>query len=177
MSKLLDMKKLIFILLFIFWAAFAQNQTPSYDKYSVGVSVGSTLLREPFSPRLYTSATFGYKFAANYDKFFDKAYFTFSHCGVDKGSTGYVMGLQRTMINERDRMGLIGVVEAGTTRSSVGVFRPEFAVGLGVGFDFNGNPYPKFLNKTTLSLVPKLVEVPGRPVSFILPIGLTKTFK
>lgn len=157
-------------------AAFAQSDTPNYDKYSVTVSAGSDLWRQPFAPKFTGGVQFGYKFAENYKKFFDTTYGSIMYTGNNRT---YHIGVQRTMMNDRDRLGLLWKVEGGFT-SLMGVHtdvtKPSVATGIGLGFDFSGDPYPKWMNHTVLSLVPMFNKVESRPVYFTLALGFTKTF-
>jgi hypothetical protein len=171
------MKKLIFLLLFVFGTAFAQLQTPNYDKYSVTVSAGTDVLRGPVAAKFNGGVAVGYKFAENYAKFFDTAYGTFGYNNATM--TPFHVGLQRTMMNDRDRAGLILKVEGGGTAlyGQHVVLKPSAAAGVGVGFDFSGEPYPAWMNHTVLSLVPMFNKVASRPFYVTFALGFTKTFK
>lgn len=173
------MKKLIFLLLFISGLSFAQIDTPKYDPYQVTVTTGSALWRNPFAPKFTGGATFGYKFAENYVKFVDTAYASVMYTGNNRtDAMSYHVGVQRTMMNERDRMGLLAKVEGGATTlfGTKDITKPSAAAGIGVAFDFSGNPYPKCLDHTVLSLVPMFNVVQSRTAYFTLAISFTKTW-
>lgn len=178
------MKKLILLLTFFVFGSTLFAQAPAYDKYSVTVSAGSDLLRKPFTPKLDLGLGFGYKFAANYKKPFDTVYGNVGYTGWQQvNATSYHVGLQKTMMNDRDRLGLLAKVEGGATtlyghgRNASTVTKPSGAAGVGVAFDFSGDPYPKFMNHITLSLVPMLNKIESRPVYWTLALGFTKSFK
>ena len=83
------------------------------------------------------------------------------------------------MMNERDRLGLLLRIEGGATTlyGPKNVWKPSAAAGIGLGFDFSGDPYPAWMNKTVLSLVPMLNVVQNRTAYWTLALGFTKTFK
>jgi hypothetical protein len=174
------MKKLIFLLLFALGTVFAQTDTPNYDKYSVTVSAGSDLWRSPFAPKFTGGVQVGYKFAENYKKFFDTTYASVMFTGNTRtDAMTYHVGVQRTMMNDRDRMGLLFKVEGGATTlfGYRDVTKPSVAAGIGLGFDFSGSPYPAWMNHTVLSLVPMTNKVVSFPVYETLTLSFTKTFK
>ena len=177
------MKKILFLLFLAFGTVFAQTDTPNYDKYSVTVSAGSDLWRSPFAPKFTGGVSFGYKFAENYTKFFDTTYASVMYTGnKHTDAMAYHVGVQRTMMNDRDRMGLLFKVEGGATTlfGYNGVHdatKPSVAAGIGLGFNFSGSPYPKWMNHTVLSLVPMTNKVVSRPVYETLTLSFTKTFK
>ena len=174
------MKKIILFLLFI-GVASAQLDTPNYDKYSVTVSAGTDLIRSPITAKFNGGLSVGYKFAQNYKKFFDVAYGSFGYTGDFHNviATSFHGGLQRTMMNDRDRAGLIFKVEAGGTGlyQQHLIIKPSAAAGVGVAFDFSGSPYPVWMNHTTLSFVPMVNKILSRPTYLTLALGFTKTFK
>ena len=173
------MKKLALLLFFLGTALFAQSDSPKYDKNQVTVTVGSDLWTKPFSPKFTGGVTYGYKFAENYKKFFDTVYGTVAYTGNNRtDAMTYHVGVQRTMMNDRDRMGLLWKVEGGAT-TLYGVkdkWEPSVASGIGLGFDFSGDPYPAWMNHTVLSFVPMLNKVESRPVFWTLALSFTKTF-
>ncbi len=170
------MKSLILALAFCFASSVASAQvySTSYNKYSVMGAVGSALDRKPFEPQFNAAVGFGYKFAANYDKLFDSVYAGASY--TPKGSD-VAVGIQRTMMNDRDRLGLIWVNEVGAARfAHTGVIKPEVASGLGLAMNVSGDPYPHWLNNTVVFFLPKINYVFGQPIGFSLKIGFARTF-
>jgi hypothetical protein len=177
------MKKMLFLLCFVLGTSlFAQTPAPTYDKYSVSVGLGADLLQKPFAPKLDASVGFGYKFAANYTKPVDTVYGVIGYTGWQHANaTSYHVGLQRTMTTDRDRAGLVVKGEVGATsvygyNGARDVTKPSGAVGAGVTFDLSGDPYPKWLNHTSVSLVPMLNKIETKPLYWTLALGFTKSF-
>jgi hypothetical protein len=121
------MKKLILILM-LAGVAFAQSDTPNYDHYQFSISAGSALWTKPFAPKFEGNVTFGYKFAENYAKFFDTAYGTFGYIGENRNEANdYRVGVQRTMMGQEDRAGLLWrVALAGGRRGDCAFWTARF---------------------------------------------------
>jgi len=178
------MKNLLFLLTFFVVGAFAQNSVynPPFDRYNVSVAVGADMLQKPFAPKLDASVGFGYKFVANAKKPIDTVYGVIAYTGWQHATaTSYHVGVQRTMANDRDRVGLVAKVEGGATsvygyNGVKDVTKPSVAAGVGLIYDLTGSPYPKWLNHTSLSLVPMLNKIETRPLYWTLALGFTKSF-
>jgi hypothetical protein len=173
------MKKIILLLL-LAGAAFAQSDTPNYDHYQFSMSAGSALWTKPFAPKFEGNITFGYKFAQNYTKLFDTVYGTFGYIGENRNEANdYHVGVQRTMMNTEDRIGLLWRVEGGTTAIFAGdhaAFHPAIGTGLGLGLDTSGWPYPKCMWHGLVTIMPMLQKIGDRPLVVTLMAGFTKTF-
>jgi len=169
-----SMKTLLCSFLLIAGTVFGQTYPADHDKYTVTVTAGSDLLRKPFDPRFSTTIGAGYRFTEDH-KLFDTFYGTFGY--TQDAFTTYHVGLQRTMFSDIDRLGLLFQVEGGLARiHGSGDVRASGAVGVGLGYDLSGAPYPNWLNHSKVLLIPKLNKIDGVPLYWTLALGFSKSF-